>query len=107
MSRLHELCSGHVLRAPHGRTAVDVALSLSLYKSLPSCRRRGRNCDPIQSASPEPSPYASAVTCQSPADLLNAEKTYQDFKAAVKRLKWHKAAGVDGIKAAFIMEASA
>ncbi len=62
---------------------------------------------PIQPASPAPSPLASEATSQSPADLLNADITYQDVEAALKRLKRHKAAGVDGIKAEFILEASA
>ena len=63
--------------------------------------------NPIQPASPEPSPFASEATAQSPADLLNADITYQDVEAALKRLKRHKAAGVDGIKADFILKASA
>ena len=63
--------------------------------------------NPIQPASPAPSPFASKATSQSPADLLNADITYQDVEAALKRLKRHKAAGVDGIKAEFILEASA
>ena len=63
--------------------------------------------NPIQPASPEPSPFASEAISQSPADLLNADVTYQDVEAALKRLKRHKAAGVDGIKAEFILETSA
>ena len=38
---------------------------------------------------------------------MNADLTYQDVEAALKRLKRHKAAGVDGINAEFILEASA
>ena len=63
--------------------------------------------NPIPPASPAPSPFASEATSQFPADLLNAEIKYQDVEAALKRLKRHQAAGVDGIKAELILEASA
>ena len=39
-------------------------------------------------------------------DFLNAEITHEDVIAALKRLKRNKAAGVDGIRAEFILDAS-
>ena len=42
--------------------------------------------NPIQPASPEPSPFVSEATSQSPADLLDADITNQDVEAALKRL---------------------
>ena len=82
-----------------GHQANHLAAVTLVYKAF--------QVNPIQPASPAPSPFASEATSQSPADLLNADITYQDVEAALKRLKRHKAAGVDGIKAEFILEASA
>ena len=40
------------------------------------------------------------------SDPLNADNTHEEVEAALKRLKRNKAAGVDGIKAEFILDAA-
>ena len=40
------------------------------------------------------------------SDPLNADITHEEVEAALKRLKRNKAAGVDGIKAEFILDAA-
>ena len=40
------------------------------------------------------------------SDLLNADITHEEVEAALKRLKRNKAAGVDGIRAEFILDAA-
>ena len=71
------------------------------HEEAPQPQIKAIPVNPIQIASPEPSSFDSEAISQSPADLLNADITYQDLEAALKRLERHKAAGVDGIKTEF------
>ena len=55
-------------------------------------------------------PDLKAQSCQDapepPIDFLNAAIMHEDVTAALKRLKRDKAAGIDGIRAEFILDAS-
>ena len=62
--------------------------------------------NPIQTESPSPTPLPPNSSCDQPFDFLNADITREEVSAALKRLKRNKAAGVDGIKAEFILDAS-
>ena len=61
--------------------------------------------NPIQTESPSPTPLPPNPSCDQPFDFLNADITREEVSAALKRLQRNKAAGVDGIKAEFILDA--
>ena len=58
-----------------------------------------------QTESRSPTPTPPDPSCEQPFDFLNADITSEEVSAALKRLKRNKAAGVDGIKAEFILDA--
>lgn len=60
---------------------------------------------PSQSATPSSPLPCSCPDLQASQDLLNADINHDEVKSALKRLKRNKAAGVDGIKAEFILDA--
>ena len=51
-------------------------------------------------------PASQPTSPATASDLLNADITHEEVEAALKRLKRNKAAGVDGIRAEFILDAS-
>ena len=85
----------------------------SLYKApeaSPAARPEATTSIPnpvIASQSPTPECMAcpSHDATEPASDFLNAAITHEDVSAALKRLKRNKAAGVDGIRAEFILDA--
>ena len=62
--------------------------------------------NPIQPQCPLPKPASHPALPTSTFTPLSADITHEEVEAALKRLKWNKAAGVDGIKAEFIVDAA-
>ena len=62
--------------------------------------------NPIHPESPLPKPAPCHASPAPSSDQLNADITREEVQAALKRLKRNKAAGVDGIKAEFILDAA-
>ena len=62
--------------------------------------------NPLQPESPSPMPASQPTSPDTASDLLNADITHEEVEAALKRLKRNKAAGVDGIRAEFILDAA-
>ena len=62
--------------------------------------------NPIQTQNPCPTPPPPDTPSEQHIDFLNADITCEEVYAALKRLKRNKAAGVDGIKAEFILDAA-
>ena len=62
--------------------------------------------NPIQPQTPLPTPAPCHASPASSSDQLNADITHEEVEAALKRMKRNKAAGVDGIKAEFILDAA-
>ena len=62
--------------------------------------------NPIQPESPSPMPASEPASPVTASDLLNADITHEEVEAALNRLKRNKAAGVDGIRAEFILDAT-
>ena len=62
--------------------------------------------NPLLSPNPTPIPAHSDYHAPPAFDFLNADITEEEVEAALKRLKRNKAAGVDGIRAEHILDAS-
>ena len=62
--------------------------------------------NPIQPQCPLPMPASQSASPSPTSDSLNADITHEEVEAALKRLKRNKMAGVDGIKAEFILDAA-
>ena len=62
--------------------------------------------NPLLSPNPIPIPAHPSSAAPPAFDLLNADITEEEVQAALKRLKRNKAAGVDGIRAEHILDAS-
>ena len=78
----------------------------ALYKAPTTTAPADNPVKPPQSPIPSPIPD-SHHAAQAPAfDFLNADITHDEVEAALKRLKRNKAAGVDGIRAEHILDAS-
>ena len=88
----------NLYKAPNDQPALDTPTSPA------------GQADPVISTQPPaPSPLlnASSDSSEHACDLLNADITCEDVEAALKRLKRNKAAGVDGIRAEFVLDAAA
>ena len=79
----------------------------TLYVSRDTASSASDANDPVNPPqSPNPSFPSDGCLATGPAfDLLNADITQDEVEAALKRLKGNKAAGVDGIRAEFILDA--
>ena len=62
--------------------------------------------NPNQPESHSPMSASQPTSPGTASDLLNADFTHQEVEAALKRLKRNKAAGVHGIRAKFILDAT-
>lgn len=60
----------------------------------------------LHTESPSPMPAPQPISPAMASDLLNADITHAEVEAALRRLKRNKAAGVDGIRAEFILDAA-
>ncbi len=82
--------------------------SEALYRAPTTKASADDPVKPPQLQSPIPAPIPdSPHAAQAPAfDFVNAEITEDEVKAALTRLKRNKAAGVDGIRAEHILDAS-
>ena len=81
----------------------------ALYKAPEAPSTSPVLASPVNSFQPAGSPtmHASPSDALEPAcGFLNDDITHEEVKAALKRLKRNKAAGLDGIKTEFIMDAS-
>lgn len=62
--------------------------------------------NPSQPPDPASPSHSAQDDTEHPFDFLNADINQEEVKAALKRLKRNKAAGVDGVRAEFILDAA-
>ena len=78
----------------------------ALYKAPEASPAATSTQDPVNPLqSPNPAPIPDSLPDASVPDLLNADTTQEEVEAALKWLKRTKAAGVDGIRDEYILDA--